>query len=763
MIKYILNKLKWLIPIFVLFSFQNCEVGLKMGDIESITNSLKSNSDIGGGHGNGVPYEGKIVTYKRLVPTESDKAENIDFQISNKCNEKELETIKLIRDSYSINRLDLHSCNRINESTISSQILLSKNKLLLSYQGGLFIDSNYLDEKYPNYMAQTWCQSSDNTDVAFDFLVLVDSYSGKKLANLFLKNLHNDEKRAILDFEVQNSISENNHQLSYFNNSFQIKIDLDRPQTLTLGNYSAKSLFSVDNKIYKQNFNCILGHYYDNAFWPSKPLFSEKGMYIELPNNNISSAEKNKKSVLVRASNYELLNQDQSIIYSINDEDYTDAIIYKFLIKTKEKINLNISNKIGFPISTWKISQDQRKMLIRSNGTDPNRFIIYDLETKNKIFESKDSIQVTDFGESNLGIWYKGFEFHKGKNNDYIYLSGENYYYPMGITNSNILLPNHDSIIQLDLADINVERNYLLYSVQFGERLSIRNNYWTLGEFDYLNPFNDLAVYDTQTQKLFQIKLYKKIPNFHLGSYLSDMRKSLAIVGSDIYAVMQSTNKKYEYMLETRLVKYNLQSNQVHTVLNLKTEHYQSHKNGLTQQSIQIFNKKVFYLDERNMYQVLDLVSGKINPIVSITENQKIVPLTFYKDYLLYFKLNEQQQWVPQIWDTKKPIEQGPIFKFDNVGIQVTKKTSNEKPFNSNFVFNVNKSGKMLFMMDTDHDLRTELYFMDLQKEENGINMINDNYSEYGSIVDFKVSDDNQIFLISQKNNITYWFQWNYK
>lgn len=743
------RKLKLLIPLLIVFGFQNCQVGLKNGNIEDITNSLKSNNNGGGGiSGNGQGYEGKLQAYERQLPNDVFFTSAVTSDLTeNRCNDTILEIISLDGNSFVLDKLDTYSCQRKKEIINESELNYSKNQMILSHNDGLFLGSKLLSDHYADFQPQIWCQSEIIQNQVFDLLILNNKQNGSLKAVMTSYDINTSAIKNMDDFNLNfnfttntnktNSFNNETKDLFYSNDSLQLKIFTSIPKDLKKGNYSAQSLFSVDQVLYNPNMSCYLGHKYDGALWPSRPLVSEKLGFRSIQINN------NIVNVTNSAQLFYYSSVNKNILFS-SENDLTK--IFNYDLKTNIKSSIQVKELTGFDISSTKLSLDATKLLVRTASL-PNMFFIIDINTKSVVYRSASNIQVTEYGDSSLGIWFKGREFDSILVDQSLrYSTPENNYYPFSqkISGLDVKLPEHDKFINFNWIETNQDRSFSLFEVTLGQSASIINKKWISDMKTSMDC--DLAIYNHSNNLLYPLKIANRLNGFNLGA---STKNQSVILDNKVYAVV--SNKSV-----LKLIKLNLINEEITTLLEIP-KIVDTSTNNL-KNIYQLSNHKFIYLDNRNMFQVIDLETESSTPLLPaiLIGNEPVRP-SISKNYLMYFVYSQDGSLNPFIWDLTRPINQGPIFQYKKSNLKY-QMTSN--PVAKGFDFDVNKNGKLILNIDLNFDNSYELYYADLQNNLDGFRMISNRYVEYGGVTKFFVYNDDQIFLISENNSVNYLFQW---
>lgn len=738
---------KWILflPLFIFFSFQNCQLGLKNGNIEDITDTLKSQNGGGGISGNGQGYEGKLLAFERQLPLDQIDSTNTKM---NPCINSVFETISYKNNQVVLEKLDLSSCQKKEVSIKESDLNFSHSKMILSHNDGLFVSSQLMAERYLNYHPQVWCQSENINDSVFELLILSNQTNGTLIATMSVYDLNTNFERKVDDFNLkfnfinstnqQKPYSSSNMNLFYNNDSLQLKIFTSVPKDLKKGNYQAQSLFSLDQKIYNPTLSCYLGHKYDGALWPSTPLLADKIGF------NIYKTKNNKDMYIDSSLVWYYSESNKSFLYS-SQLDRSQLI--NFDTKTNSKTFLNVKDLVGQEIHSFKMSLDKSKLLVKTLSV-PSLFILLDLETKKILFQSESNIQVTDIGESDLGIWYKGREILSIYNDKLLYKTSENYYYPFGhkITGSDIVFPDHDKFIEFDWIGTNQDQTHSLYEVRLGQSATIINNKWNSNMAISFNC--DLAIYNHINNVLYPLKIANQFSGFTLGL---TVKNRTAINGNKLYTMIEN-NSVY------RFVSFDFFTNESRTLMEVPKI-----LDSKTNNPINVFYfsyDKLIYLDNRNMFQVLDLKTEILSPLLPaliMNSGKPLYPL-ISKNYLMYFTIAEDGSLYPIFWDLKKPLYHGPLFHFKHSNLKFQYIETNSYPGVTQF--DLNKNGKLILQIDLNFDSQSELYYADYFEESNGFRMISNRYKEYGGVFNFYVYDNDEIYIISELNFMNYIFRW---
>lgn len=372
------RKFKSLFVIFLtVLVFQNCSINstFNVSDFSSLLTKSDSQSQMpsqtesaGGGGGDGSGFEGKLLSYYRLIPT-VNCADTID----------NLHTYQKINlDQNQIQSVNINTCETGNFQNLSLMTVSTLQAEVLEYNNSIYTQLNFINNN-SNWFVESYCQTDQSKNL--------DQMNPVLLTELAVKQNYISNQTEVKLWQTQNSSQsglndkftssflklvrkKNPNQLIYKNDSIEINIDLlsANANISNKNKYSGTLKYNQNNQLIESPINCVLGGEFDSVIWPAKMLDVNKVIqFRKLKNNNIIYlTEFNNERRLYLKDQDQDQNQNQSINL-LNNKDSDSGFEYighfavtddeSHIIFTAKKTNSNIKNLYKLNLVSNQIQQ----------------------------------------------------------------------------------------------------------------------------------------------------------------------------------------------------------------------------------------------------------------------------------------------------------------------------------------------------------------------------------------------------------------------
>jgi hypothetical protein len=696
----------------MMFSFQNCQTGLKTGSVSDLTSSLSSKLGGGGISGNGEGYEGKLTAqFVREIP-------------GTNCSEA-FETLVRNSSGLTVETVDPLTCQKTQRLISSEVVTSSVGGILKSVSDGVFINTEFLANNYPGYQPQAWCQTKSNQNMVYDLLIFNKKNSSELIGTMYFHEKSSQQVRSVSDFSL--NFERKDRLQIYSHPGLKLEILTDITTSSKLGTFRSSVHFMLDDQEYEKDLDCRLGNVYDGAVWPSTPLLAGDLSYLQFSKFNGKFYYNSKAT------------EPSSFIYS-----------YDPIKNMKEKIEIPL--KPSETIGRLIIPEDRANILFRTMNS-PNRFIFYDLTGGKNTFESPKDVQVLEIGYSTLGPWFEGRTITGVlSDGNFIYKSSYDMYFPEvpSYENFQMKLPPREKLLEFVLQDVSLDQQKVLFEVYFGEGAYYQSGILRIKTG---NIYNDLAILDLKTGL---IQLLNLGPQSGSGFHF-ERRQVHHIIGNHVFATVQNASVE-------RLIQYDLSQG----FIRILAERPRDLRNG-SWSGFYFGSNKVIYSDAQNILQGIDLTNEQkviYGPLVQV-RGLSIDPIVL-NDKLLYFRPLGSSNVTPVIWSLAGALHAQPMYEsqptlhFDESMGNFTSQEVKRSAMNGLFFGNkfIGPRGTLIIQADTDFDGKRELYIAELNQPQGGFKQISNRYLQYGGVTQFFVDHQENIYFFMKKNSDQFLLRW---
>jgi hypothetical protein len=335
----------WILPLFVVFAFQNCsQQGVRLSEeFSSVVNKVVTSS--GGGDGSG--FEGKL--FVRTLPTTNcSEDQNLSEQFKDvqqyfQLNDQNQSSTIMIRNGCRQHPMNFQGQD-LSTSKLQSQVVL--------YQDGLFYNpSDVL--RHSNEHIESWCRSNTESGHRLEFIVKQNYVADATWTRIWRQDSNSVIYNSDFTTTERNVTKD---YIKYQAHSFNLQIQLSESDSGT-HSFPGTVRFLSSNGEEESTVTCHLGGVFDGMIWPS--VLVDSGnifQFYKLQGNDFLYLSKD-------------VNQNQRLLYRNQIFGTSDDILQSTMIKSV--------------FSFQVIDQGQKVILLADTikSTD-KRLFLYDFQKK---------------------------------------------------------------------------------------------------------------------------------------------------------------------------------------------------------------------------------------------------------------------------------------------------------------------------------------------------------------------------------------------